>query len=122
MAPDDLDMLADTLNELFERAEGIFCQYRVAAMVPAEGGYLGFKKWTKSKALREWRLVWVGDGGGQPALLVSTSRGTRINAVKAIPGLHRALLEQREHVAKSTREAIEELEAFLDKLETEDDG
>jgi hypothetical protein len=36
--------------------------------------------------------------------------------------LHRALLEQRELVAKDTRESIEELEAFLDGLEAEQDG
>jgi hypothetical protein len=116
---DDLDMLADTLNELYERAEGIFRQYRVAAMVPGEGGYLAFKIWTTSKTTREWRLVWVGDGGGQPSLLRATSRQIRIKAVEVIPALHRALLEQRAFVTKTARDAIEELEAYLDKLEAE---
>jgi len=119
---DDLDMLADTLNELFERAEGVFAKLRVRATVPVRNGCeLGFRKWTTSKTTREWRLVWLVPGK-EPALLLSTSRETRVAAVQEIPNLHRALLGQQSVRVDEIRKAIEELETYLDGLEAEGNG
>lgn len=114
---DDLNMLTDTLGELLERAEALFSRrFQVATYIKVDERHrFGFKRTNKA-----WRLVWVTDDG-TPVPVPSISRGWRVQAAKAIPKLHEALIGERMAMAVELNEVIHDLEAYLDELEAEGD-
>ena len=113
---EELGMLTDTLNEVLKRAEEALAalRYGVSATVP-----IGDRELVYKKSGKNWGL-YVPDElghGGKPVSVFSVSRKYRLLAAKAIPDLHQALQDALKEQIKDVRDAIEDLEPFVEELE-----
>lgn len=106
----DLGMLADTLNELIERAEAMLDSYRTSATISVSG--LGGRPLSFCKVNQGWRLVLDEDH----KLVAELSIGVRLAVANAIPLMFDAMRESQCETIDRLRTAIHELESYLDGL------
>lgn len=106
-----LDLATERLNDALREAEDALAELGlgVAASVPLEGDrFLHFKKHGN-----DWVLVVVKRSDEAcPALLLSTSRRTRLEAAGRLPALHEALYEAYDDELRRIDKAVDTIRTF----------
>lgn len=109
----EIDTIADTLNEIIERAEKVLIDlgYTVPASIQVDNRRLGYMKHHK-----EWRLVWI-EEGSEPLPVLNSSRKLRLEAARAFPVLYQALQETHQELSDEAREVTERFDIYIGGLE-----
>jgi len=114
MSDELLGTMMDALNEVLERAEAVLKRHCVSGYLCGEEvPNLGFKK-----VGDRWRLVWLEDGC-EPFLVLGSSREMRVRAARLVPALDRALAAEASEQGHQIRQAVVELERWVESHEAE---
>ena len=112
MTDNEIDVIADTINEIIERAETALNQlgFNVEAHVEVLG-----RRLTYAQKGRDWRLVWIEDD--KKTLVRDSSRRLRIEAARAFPKLYEKITETNRVLVEDARQVAEDFDQFVCGLE-----
>lgn len=118
MTTQEIDTIADTLNEILERAEKVLVD--LGFTLPAEV-HVDDRKLSFMKHHGQWQLVWLSPTK-DPLPVLQSSRKMRLEAARAFPRLYQALNEVHRELSDEAREVTEQFDSYIEGLEQQAAG